>query len=82
MDNLQEVLELDIPHPGDPNYMKMISAKKDAAVAVVNLGLKANDATLRRRETDVLSRLLEAIQNDEGPAFAGPTLAVESRVLN
>lgn len=64
---------MDLPSRADPNYMKLLSAQKDAAVAVVNMGLKANDTALRKRENDVLAKLLASINGEP---------ALEARVIN
>jgi len=58
-------LNLTLPAQTDPNYMKMVSTQKDAAVAVVNMGFKAGDSAMRKKETDILAKLLESMKDDE-----------------
>ena len=62
---IEEILNLTLPAQTDPNYMKMVSTQKDAAVAVVNMGFKAGDSAMRKKETDILAKLLESMKDDE-----------------
>ncbi|MDE2097898.1 MAG: hypothetical protein KGL39_11665 [Patescibacteria group bacterium] len=54
-------------HQDDPNFARLLSAKKDAAVSVVNAVLKADENRFRQRKTDVLEKLLERIRQEEKP---------------
>lgn len=65
---LEEVLEQPTPPLNHANYLKMLSIKKDAAVSVINAGLKADENRFRKRKNDVLGELLKQINSEKkGP---------------
>ena len=68
---MADVLSLPLPPDASRDYVKVLSMKKDAAVAVIQLGLKASDSALRRRETGVLEKLLDAIREKERSGLVG-----------
>lgn len=63
---LNEVMDINLPSPYDEHYARVLSAKKDAAVAVMNIGLKADENKFRKRETDVISKLYDKIKLERG----------------
>jgi hypothetical protein len=44
--------------------LKMLSIKKDAATAIINAGLKADENRFRRENKDIVERLFLKIKND------------------
>ncbi len=58
----EETLDLELPHPSDPDYAKILSLKQTAATAVINSGLKADENRLRRKQTDVLAKLYATVE--------------------
>ena len=65
---LEEILQQPTPPLHNPLYAKMLSIKKDAAVSVINAGLKADENRFRKRKNDVLGILLDQIKADKGRA--------------
>lgn len=59
---LEEVLDVPLPNPSAENYIRILLAQKDAAVSVVNSGLKADENRFRRRENDVIEKLFQKLQ--------------------
>jgi hypothetical protein len=59
-------MDINLPSPYDEHYARVLSAKKDAAVAVMNIGLKADENKFRKRETDVISKLYDKIKLERG----------------
>lgn len=57
---------MDVATPGDsdPNYARILSIKKDAAINVITASLKADENCFRQRRTDALDRLYAAVQAD------------------
>lgn len=45
LDVIQMVFDLPLPDPEHPSFMKMVSAKKDAALSILSLQMKAPTAT-------------------------------------
>lgn len=66
---IKEILDYELPKRGDPDFQRMLSTQKDAAVAVVNSGLKADENRFRRRQTNILKDLYERMQQakSQGP---------------
>jgi hypothetical protein len=61
-DTLDECLELNDP---DPDFVRMMSLRKDTALGVLNTQAKVDDTSLRRRQVDMLPKLLEIIAREE-----------------
>lgn len=61
LDILGETMDLPTPPEADPNYARIVSTKKDAAVNVVNASLKADENCFRQRRNDALDRLYAAV---------------------
>ena len=57
---LDDVMDLPLDSD-DENFGRVLSAKKDAAVNVVNLQLKADENTFRAKSADGLQKLLETV---------------------
>lgn len=47
--------------PGDDDFTRILSIKKDAAVSVMNVTLKADENKFRARAADGLQKLLELV---------------------
>lgn len=57
---LQEIIDLPL-EKSDPEFMKLLSAQKDAAVSVVNTAVKVDETRLRARTENSLAKLLDKI---------------------
>ena len=60
LDVLEEVMDIPLDR-SDEHFPRVLSAKKDAALGVVNLQLKADENTFRARSQDGLMKLLETV---------------------
>lgn len=65
LDTMAEVLNTELPATNSPDRLKVLSIKKDAAVSVLGAGLKADENRFRKRQSDVLGRLLDALRSEE-----------------
>jgi hypothetical protein len=59
-------MEIEI-HLDDPNYARLVSARKDAAVATLNAALKADENQFKKRNNVVLEKLLAEIRKAKEP---------------
>lgn len=57
----------------DTDRMKLLSIKKDAAVAIINAGLKADENRFRRENKDIIEKLFDKIRK-EGKIIDGGTI--------
>ena len=57
---LQEVMDTDAQRY-DEDFARILSTKKDAAVSVMNVTLKADENKFRARAADGLQKLLELV---------------------
>lgn len=71
---LKEVMETNV-HEEDPNFARLLSAKKDAAVSTVNALLKADENQFKKRNTAVIDELLSRIREQKAARI------IEGRVL-
>ena len=55
---------LDMELPDTENSAKFLSIKKDAATAIINAGLKADENRFRRENKDIIERLFTKIKKD------------------
>lgn len=55
-------MDLDEAHPDDK--MKLLSVKKDAASAILNVGLKADENRFRRENKDIIEKLFDKINRE------------------
>lgn len=62
---IEEVLDTPLPPTTDPNYARILSAKKDAAGSIVNASLKADENCFRQKQTDALKRLYDAVKAEK-----------------
>jgi hypothetical protein len=62
---LNEILDIELPPRSNPDFARMMSTQKDASVAIINSGLKADENRFRKRQTDVLRNLYERMQAAE-----------------
>lgn len=71
LQTVRDVLSVETPDPFDDHYPKILAIKKDAAISIIGAGLKADENRFRKRNTDVLSKLFEALKQErsdpEGP---------------
>lgn len=58
---LEEVLDISTPVSTDPNYLRVVALKKDAAISGVTARLKADENAFRKRQSDALSDLYEQV---------------------
>lgn len=63
---MEEVLDVPVPVSTDPNYIRILSMKKDAAVSGVTARLKADENAFRRRNSDALTELYEKVTESLG----------------
>jgi len=56
---LDIILDYDLPPRSDDQFIRMMGIQKDACVALVNSGLKADENRFRKRATNVLKDLYE-----------------------
>ena len=61
---IEEILDIDINTVKPLDQLKMLSVKKDAASAIINAGLKADENRFRRENTDIIERLFTKIKKD------------------
>lgn len=64
------------PDEMDPNYARMVSARKDAAVSVLNACLKADENQFKKRNSLVLETLLSEVRAAKQPATIDQTSTV------
>ena len=69
-------MDIPIPDPSDENYVKVISARKDAAISLVGMGLKADENRFKKRNNDVLAKLFLAMHQE------GLLLEGQAKVIN
>jgi hypothetical protein len=61
---LQQTMNIQ-PDEDDPNYARLVSARKDAAVSVMNTALKADENQFKKRNNAVLENLLAEIRKEK-----------------
>jgi hypothetical protein len=62
---IEEILDLDINVlTRNDDRLKMLSIKKDAATAIINAGLKADENRFRRENKDIIERLFTKVRKD------------------
>lgn len=64
LNTINEILDVDLPDESDPGFIKLLSTKKDAAVSIVNAGLKADENRFRKRNSDILTRLMAQMKSE------------------
>lgn len=78
LDVIQMVFDLPLPDPEHPSFMKMVSAKKDAALSILSLQMKAPPPPDNHDET--LEAFYSRVKGNEAKAveppkpLAGPNL--------
>lgn len=63
---INEILDYDLPPRNHPDFQRMMSTQKDASVAIVGAGLKADENRFRRRQTNILKDLFERMERSVG----------------
>lgn len=63
---MEDVLDIPTPPSSDPNYVRIVSIKKDVAVSGVTARLKADENAFRKRQSDALAELYEQVGNAIG----------------
>lgn len=61
LQQLEHILDMELPEDNKIKH-KFLSIKKDAAAAVINAGLKADENRFRRENKDIITRLFDKIQ--------------------
>lgn len=64
LQQIEEILDMEVPEDGHEDRMKMLSVKKDAAASIINAGLKADENRFRRENKDIIEKLYEKIRKD------------------
>lgn len=62
LQQIEDILDMELPE--DESKMKLLSVKKDAASAIINAGLKADENRFRRENKDIIERLFDKIKKD------------------
>ena len=62
---LDEIIDIALPPQSSDHYGRVLSAQKDASVAIVNSALKADENRFRRRQTDVLEKLYSKMRAEK-----------------
>jgi hypothetical protein len=65
MDVLEETMNESLPDPSDECYGRVLSARKDAAVSVLNTALKADENRFRVKKNDLLKNLFEKMEKEK-----------------
>lgn len=60
LNKLTEIVGIRLDN-SSPDYLKLMSLQKDAAVALLNTGVKVGETRLRARTENTLEKLLEKI---------------------
>lgn len=63
---LEDVLDIPTPAQTDPNYIRIVGMKKDAAISGVTARLKADENAFRKRNSDALAELYEEMSKELG----------------
>ena len=50
------------PEPGDADYVKIMTLKKEVLSSVLSAGVRLNDATLHKRDEDKVGELLKRVK--------------------
>lgn len=61
---IEAIIDQDLEGLSVESRLKMLSIKKDAATAIINAGLKADENRFRRENKDIVERLFQKIKND------------------
>jgi len=64
LNQIEAILDVDLEDVHDEDRMKMLSIKKDAATAIINAGLKADENRFRRENKDIVERLFDKIKKE------------------
>lgn len=59
---IEAILDMDLPD--SENAAKYLSIKKDAATAIINAGLKADENRFRRENKDIIERLFDKVKKE------------------
>lgn len=57
----------------DAEKLKLLSVKKDAAIGIINMGLKADENRFRRENKDIIEKLFDKIHR-QGKIIDGGTV--------
>lgn len=55
-----------IPGTEDPNRLRTMTVRQQAATTVINASLKANDNILRKTQSDTMRKLLDLVNAERG----------------
>lgn len=70
LDVIQMVFDPPLPNPAHPTFMKMVSAKKDAALSILSLQLKQPPPSDDGEE--MAAELLRRVRGEDGTAGEAP----------
>ena len=60
LSKLKQIIDFPL-EKSDPEFMKLLSAQKDASVALLNTAVKVDETRLKARTENSLNKLLEKI---------------------
>lgn len=60
----EEILNIPLPPMSDENFGKILSAQQALTTALINSGLKADENRFRRRQSNALEKIFEAMRGD------------------
>jgi hypothetical protein len=64
LQQIEIILDMEVPEEGNEDRMKMLSVKKDAAASIINAGLKADENRFRRENKDIIEKLFDKIKKE------------------
>lgn len=74
---LQETMNVPL-EINDPNFARVLSAKKDAAGIVMNTAIKADENRFRQKKTDILDALMARIAAADKPVVIDAPVVVSA----
>lgn len=63
LQQIEDILDMEVPEDRKA-AVKLLSVKKDAAAAIINAGLKADENRFRRENKDIIERLFAKLNKD------------------
>lgn len=64
LQQIEMILDIDFKDVPKDEVTKILSIKKDAATAMINAGLKADENRFRRENKDIIERLFDKIKKE------------------
>jgi len=76
---MEDVLDIDVPSEDDPNFARIVVAKKDAAGKILDANLKSDENCFRQKQSDALAKLYTLIQLE---LSVQPAIDVSAQVIH